>query len=54
MLITFKYQFNKIKLDEHTVLTGSEDGNLRGVSIYPSKIISILGNHSEDDEHFPI
>lgn len=43
-----------VKLDENTILTGSEDGFLRGVSIYPNKIISILGNHSEDDEHFPI
>ena len=43
-----------IKLDENTILTGSEDGFLRGVSIYPNKIINILGNHSEDDEHFPI
>ena len=43
-----------IKLDENTVLTGSEDGYLRGVSIYPNQIINILGNHSEDDEHFPI
>lgn len=24
------------------------------MSIYPNKILSILGNHSEDDEHFPI
>ena len=43
-----------IKLDENTILTGSEDGFLRGVSIYPNKIVSVLGNHSEDDEHFPI
>jgi len=43
-----------IKLDENTILTGSEDGYLRGVSIYPNQIINILGNHSEDDEHFPI
>ena len=43
-----------IKIDENTVLTGSEDGILRGVSIYPNKIISLLGQHSEDDEHFPI
>jgi WD repeat-containing protein 55 len=43
-----------VKIDEHTVITGSEDGFLRGVSIYPNKIISILGKHSEDDEHFPI
>ncbi len=43
-----------IKLDENTILTGAEDGFLRGVSIYPNKIIKILGNHSEDDESFPI
>lgn len=43
-----------IKLDENTVLTGSEDGILRGVGVYPNKIISCLGQHSEDDEHFPI
>lgn len=43
-----------IKIDENTVLTGSEDGILRGVSIYPNKIVALLGQHSEDDEHFPI
>ena len=41
-------------MDENTILTGSEDGFLRGVSVYPNKIVSVLGNHSEDDEHFPI
>ena len=33
---------------------GSEDGFLRGVSIYPNKICGILGKHSDDEEHFPI
>ncbi len=43
-----------VKLDENTVLTGSEDGILRGVGVYPNKILACLGQHSEDDEHFPI
>jgi hypothetical protein len=27
------------KLDENTLLTGCGDGKLRGVSIYPNKIV---------------
>lgn len=31
------------KIDESTLLTGCEDGKLRGVSIYPNKILSVIG-----------
>lgn len=43
----------QIKLDESTVITGSEDGFARGVSIYPNEIVEVLGQH-EDDQQFPI
>lgn len=42
------------KIDESTLLTGCEDGKLRGVSIYPNKILSTIGQHSDDDNVFPI
>ncbi|KAL4510506.1 hypothetical protein ABPG72_004660 [Tetrahymena utriculariae] len=42
-----------IKLDENTLITGSEDGFVRGVSVYPNKQLQILGQH-EEDENFPI
>ena len=42
------------KLDENTLLTGCGDGKLRGVSIYPNKIVQIIGQHSDDDTIFPI
>lgn len=42
-----------IKLNETTLITGSEDGFVRGVSIHPNKIVRVLGQH-EDDEHFPV
>lgn len=42
------------KIDESTLLTGSEDGKLRGLSIYPNKIISTIGQHSDDQTVFPI
>jgi len=32
-----------IKVDEHTLLTGCEDGLLRGVGVFPNQIIGILG-----------
>ncbi len=28
-----------VKLDENSLLTGCEDGKLRGVSIFPNKIV---------------
>ena len=43
-----------LKIDESTILTGCEDGKLRGVSIFPNKIIGVLGQHSDDDTVFPI
>ena len=44
-----------IKYDEDTVITGSEDGLIRAVSILPNKIIAILGDPTDqDDETFHI
>ena len=42
-----------MKIDENTLVSGCEDGFLRGVSIYPSKMLQTLGQHEEED-HFPI
>ncbi|EGR27280.1 WD repeat protein [Ichthyophthirius multifiliis] len=42
-----------IKLDENTLITGGEDGFVRGVSVFPNKQLQILGEHEEDD-NFPI
>mmetsp|Transcript_15112 Transcript_15112/g.12826 ORF Transcript_15112/g.12826 Transcript_15112/m.12826 type:complete len:144 (+) Transcript_15112:509-940(+) len=39
-----------IKIDENTIITGAEDGYIRGVSIGPNKILSYLGNHADGDE----
>ena len=37
------------------MITGSEDGFIRGVSIYPNKVLSLLGQHSDNEnENFPI
>ena len=36
------------------MITGSEDGYVRGVSIGPNKVLNYLGNHSESDEIEPI
>lgn len=36
------------------MFTGCEDGFIRAVSIYPNKIISFLGQHSESEEVQPI
>jgi len=41
-----------VKFDEDTVITGSEDGILRAVSILPNKILQVLGDPMEDDEKF--
>lgn len=34
-----------LKLNENTLITGSEDGFLRGVGIHPNRIIQVLGQH---------
>lgn len=31
------------KIDENTLLTGSGDGKLRGISVYPNKIVKTIG-----------
>jgi hypothetical protein len=43
-----------IKFDEDTVITGSEDGLIRAVSVLPNKIIAILGDPTDQDEVFHI
>ena len=44
-----------IKFDEDTVITGSEDGLIRVVSVLPNKIIAILGDPTDhEDELFHI
>lgn len=41
------------KYDENTVITGSEDGLLRAVSVLPNRILAILGDPLDtDDEVF--
>lgn len=32
-----------LKVDEHSLLTGGEDGLLRGVSVFPNNIVGVLG-----------
>lgn len=39
-----------IKYDEDTIITGSEDGLIRAVSVLPNKIIAILGDPTDQDE----
>lgn len=39
-----------IKFDEDTVITGSEDGLIRAVSVLPNKIVAILGDPTDHDE----
>ena len=43
-----------IKYDEDTVITGSEDGLIRAVSVLPNKIIAILSDPDHDEEVFHI
>jgi len=43
-----------IKIDENTVITGSEDGFLRAVGIGPNQILSLLGQHNESEDIQPI
>ncbi len=46
---------NMIKYDEDTVITGSEDGLIRAVSVLPNKIIALLSDPTDqDDEVFHI
>lgn len=37
--------FTQLKIDENTIVTGSEDGFVRGLSVYPNKILRVLGQH---------
>lgn len=39
-----------IKYDEDTVITGSEDGLIRAVSVLPNKIVAILSDPTEQDD----
>ena len=39
-----------IKYDEDTVITGSEDGLIRAVSVLPNKIVAILSDPTDQDE----
>jgi len=39
-----------IKYDEDTIITGSEDGLIRAVSVLPNKIIAILSDPTDQDE----
>eukprot|EP00351_Strombidinopsis_sp_SopsisLIS2011_P001933 CAMPEP_0116877668 /NCGR_PEP_ID=MMETSP0463-20121206/9419_1 /TAXON_ID=181622 /ORGANISM="Strombidinopsis sp, Strain SopsisLIS2011" /LENGTH=91 /DNA_ID=CAMNT_0004525121 /DNA_START=719 /DNA_END=994 /DNA_ORIENTATION=+ len=44
-----------IKYDEDLLITGSEDGLIRAVSVLPNKIVSILGDAvDQEDEGFHI
>jgi WD40 repeat protein len=36
-----------IKFDEDTLITGSEDGLIRAVSVLPNKILAILGDPTD-------
>ena len=38
------------KVDESTVVTGSNDGLVRVVSIQPNKVLGVLGDHDD----FPV
>jgi len=39
-----------VKLDEDTVITGSSDGLIRIMQLYPNKLLGVVGDHDE----FPI
>ena len=43
-----------LAIDQNTLLTGSEDGYLRAISIYPNSTLNILGKHSDDEYSYPI
>ena len=44
-----------VKYDEDLVITGSEDGLIRAVSVLPNKIIAILGDPTDyEEERFHI
>lgn len=38
-----------IKVNEHTLISGSEDGFVRGLSIHPNKVVKIIGEHEEGE-----
>lgn len=37
-----------IKVNENTLISGTEDGYVRGVSIYPNSLLQVLGQHEEE------
>ena len=39
-----------IMYDEDTIITGSEDGLIRAVSVLPNKILAILGDPTDQSE----
>jgi len=43
----------QIKINENTLITGCDDGFLRGVGLFPNGIVKVLGQH-EEDEQLPI
>jgi len=43
-----------IQYDEDTVITGSEDGLIRAVSVLPNKIVAVLSDPIDNDEVFHI
>ena len=43
-----------IKFDEDTVITGSEDGMVRAVSVHPNKILSIINSDVDIEDLVPI
>jgi WD repeat-containing protein 55 len=40
-----------VKVDEHTLLTGSSDGLIRIISLHPNKLVGVIGEH---EEGFPV
>lgn len=46
--------FNKVKLDEQTLFTGSEDGWIRVCSLFPHNI-KVFDHHADEvDDSFPV
>jgi WD40 repeat protein len=41
-----------LKIDEDTVLTGSSDGLIRAVQLFPNSLLGVLGGHVHDG--FPV
>ena len=45
---------NKVKLNENTIFTGSEDGWVRVVSLFPNNV-KVFDHHADEvDESFPV